>query len=74
MKVFLLLGIVVLAMSAQMKEEPSVLATTSVSLLDLLEQVKSISSQLAEESFIEIPMDLSTDTSEEHTQQGKGDI
>lgn len=61
MKVFLLLGILLLATSTQMKEEPAVLAMTSLSLQDLLEQVKSISSQLAEESFIEIPMVLSED-------------
>ena len=74
MKAFLLLGIALLAIGTQVKEEPSVLAATSISLQDLLEQVRSISSQLSEESFIEIPIDLSTDANEEPTQQDENDI
>ena len=38
-----------------MQEESTLLATTSISLQDLLAQVKAISNQLAEESFVEIP-------------------
>ena len=54
MKVWIFIGLVMIGMTATMREEPMVLASTSVSLQDLLDKVKEISNQLAEESLIEI--------------------
>jgi hypothetical protein len=54
MKFFLLLGLVYLSLSASLKEEPSVLATNSISLQELLDKVKLITKRLEEESLLEI--------------------
>ena len=55
MKVLLLLALIFLSSSLRTKEEPAVLATKSVSLQNLLDQVKEISNQLSEESLLEVP-------------------
>ena len=59
MKALILLGLLLLSSSLRTNEEPTVLATTSVSLQDLLDKVKEISNQLAEESLLEIPTSVS---------------
>ena len=55
MKVFLLLGLIVLSIGLKTQADATVLATTSISLQDLLSQIQLISNELMDESFVEAP-------------------
>jgi hypothetical protein len=74
MKVLIFLGLLLLSLSLRTTEEPTVLATTSVSLQDLLDKVKEISNQLAEESLLENTKSVSNESKTEDTSGPKQDI
>ena len=54
MKLAVLFTLVLLTTSLTLTEEDKVLANSGVSLVELLERVKEISSQLAQESLLEL--------------------
>lgn len=54
MKFALLFTVLILTASLKSTEEDKVLASSGVSLVELLERVKEISSQLAQESLLEL--------------------
>jgi hypothetical protein len=70
MKLFLLLTILLLSSSLN-KEEPKQLTTTSLNLLELLEKVKEISNQLAQESLLELPPEYIQESSVQNAGESK---
>lgn len=58
MKAAVWICLLTLCLAVKNSQEPTILATTTVSLQELLEKIEKISEELAQESLIELPLDL----------------
>ena len=70
MKLFVFLALLLLSSSLN-KEEPKQLATTNINLLELLEKVKEISNQLAQESLLELPQEYIQESPVQNAEEAK---
>ncbi|OMJ87352.1 hypothetical protein SteCoe_10947 [Stentor coeruleus] len=58
MKTAVWLCLLTLCLAVKNSQEPTILATTTVTLQELLEKIEKISEELAQETQIELPLDL----------------
>lgn len=69
MKIVILFTLLLLTSSMKTTEEGKILSVESINLLELLEKVKEISDQLAQESLLELPPDQKPDSKPENLEE-----
>ena len=69
MKIVALLTFLLLTSCMKTTEEGKILSVESINLLELLEKVKEISNQLAQESLLELPPDPKAESKTDNVEE-----